>query len=116
MATQNFAVSPGQPFNIEANKVRTSVSSSWTTIAADTTPDRAVAVHGIYWSSITSGSILQIRDREEDEWYYYKAYETSGLLRIPTIDYLTLPTPLFTQFEYFDSEGSNTIIIYGVYI
>ena len=114
--TSTFAPSPGQPFNVEAHKIRSSAASSWTTIAADTTPNRAVAVHGIYWSSTTSGSTLQIRDREEDEWYYYKAYESSGLLRIPTIDYLTLPAPLYTQFEYLDSTGSNTIIIYGVYI
>lgn len=113
MAT--FAPSPGQPFNIAAHKIRNSEASTWTALADITTPDRAVAVHGIYWSSIVSGSTLQIRDRDEDEWYYYTA-QTSGLLRIPTIDYLTLPTPLYTQFEYLDSEGSNTIIIYGVYI
>lgn len=104
-----IAISAGQPFNIEANKVRSSVSGSWTSIASGT-PDYGVEVHGVYWSSTNVGATLQIRDRENDEWYNYTGDGTAA------IDSLTISLPLYTQFEYFDSVGSNTIIIYGVYI
>lgn len=115
MAGTTIAITAGHPFNILDNKIRSSAAGAWTAIADDTTPDRPVAVHGVYWSSITSGSTLQIRDRDEDEWYYYTPPNT-GILRNPTIDYLTLPIPVFTKFEYLDSVGSNTIIIYGVFL
>ena len=103
-----FAPSPGQPFNVKQNKVRGSVSGSWT--AVGTGPDdRAVEVHGVYWSSTNVGATLQIRDRESDEWYSFTGDGTAA------IDLFILSLPLYTQFEYFDSVGSNTIIIYGRY-
>ena len=108
MAT--FAISAGQPFNIEANKVRSSVSGSWTAIADITTPNMGVSVAGVYWSSTNVGATLQIRDREEDEWYSYSGSGTAA------VDFLSIPLPLYTQFEYFDSVGNNDIIIYGVYL
>jgi hypothetical protein len=107
--TTLFAPSSGQPFNVEQNKIRASVSGSWTSIASGT-PDRGVEAHGVYWSCITPGAILQIRDREGDEWYKFTA---TGAL---AIDFLTLSLPLYTQFEYFDSVGGNVIIIYGKYV
>jgi len=107
--TTIFTPSPGQPFNIEQNKVRGSVSGSWTTIGPGP-HDRAVAIHGIYWSSINVGAVLQIRDREEDEWYNYTGTGTVA------VDFLTTSLPLYTQLEYFDSVGSNTIILYGKYV
>lgn len=106
----NFAPSPGQPFSIEQNKVRSSVSGSWTAIGPGGPDDRAVEVHGVYWSSTNVGATLQIRDRESDEFYNYTGTGTVA------IDFLTLPLPLYTQFEYFDSIGSSTIIVYGKYI
>ncbi len=105
-----YAISAGQPFSIEANKVRNSVSGSWTAIADITTHNRGVSAVGVYWSSTNVGATLQIRDREEDEWYSYTGDGTVA------IDLLSIPLPLFTKFEYFDSVGSNDIIIYGVYI
>ena len=107
--TSILAPSPGQPFNIEQNKIRSSVSGSWTVVGPEPY-DRAIGVHGVYWSSTNVGATLQIRDRESDEWYNYTGTGTAS------VDFLTLPLPLYTQFEYFDSVGSNTIIIYGVYI
>lgn len=104
------AINAGQPFNAAFNKVGSSVSGSWTSIASDTA-DRGVKAHGVYWSCTTSGSTLQIRDRDEDVWY---SYECDG--GTAAIDLFALPLPLFTQFEYFDSVGSNVIIIYGIYI
>ena len=104
-----FAPSPGQPFNVEQNKIRGSVSGSWTSIAA-ATPDRAVKVCGVYWSSTNVGATLQIRDRESDTWYNYTGTGTA------VVDFLTLPLPLYSKFEYFDSVGGNTIIVYGEYI
>ena len=106
----NRAISAGQPFNTSFNKIGSSVSGSWTAVASET-PDRGVKIHGVYWSCTTSGSTLQIRDREGDEWY---SYICDG--GTPAIDLFALPLPLFTQFTYFDSVGSNTIIIYGTYI
>ena len=105
-----IAISAGQPFNTNFNKVRSSVSGSWTSIASETA-DKGTLMHGVYWSCLTSGATLQIRDRDEDVWY---SYVCDG--NTPTIDLFTLSLPVFTQFEYFDSVGSNTIIIYGVYI
>ncbi len=107
---ENYAVSPGQPFSVEPNKVRGSVSGSWTAISSGTLVDRGVEVHGIYWSSTNVGGILQIRDREDDEWYNYTGTGTAG------VDILATPLPLYTQFDYFDPLGGNTIIIYGKYI
>jgi len=104
-----FAPSPGQPFNVEQNKVRGSVSGSWTKVGTGP-DDRAVEIHGIYWSSVNVGATLQIRDRERDEWY---SYTGDGSL---AIDLLVLGLPLYTQLEYFDSVGNNTIIVYGKYI
>lgn len=106
----NIAISPGQPFNIKLNKVRSSVSGSWTSVASETA-DRGTLIHGVYWSCDISGSTLYIRDRDEDVWY---SYICNG--GTPAIDLFTLSLPLLTKFEYFDSVGSNTIIIYGVYI
>ena len=105
-----IAISSGQPFNTNFNKVRSRVSGSWTSIASETA-DRGTLIHGVYWSCPTSGSTLQIRDRDGDEWY---SYICDG--GTPAIDLFALPLPIFTQFEYFDSVGSNTIIIFGVYI
>ncbi|KKL86195.1 hypothetical protein LCGC14_1947150 [marine sediment metagenome] len=107
--TTIFAPSPGQPFNVELNKVRGSVSGSWTSVSPGPN-DRAIEVYGVYWSSTNVGATLQIRDREEDEWYSYTGDGTVA------IDLFITPLPLYTQFEYFDSVGSNTIIIYGKYI
>ena len=110
MARETFAITSGQPFNTSANKVRNSVSGSWTSIASET-PDRGVTISGVYWSCISNGATLKIRDRDGDEWY---SYVCDG--GIPSIDLLNVKLPLYTQFEYLDSTGSNDIIIYGTYI
>lgn len=107
--TNLFVPNPGQPFNVEQNKIRGSVSGSWTSIAGDT-PDRAVKVHGVYWSSTNVGATLQIRDRENDVWYNYTGTGTAA------VALLALSLPLYSTFEYFDSVGGNTIIVYGTYI
>lgn len=110
MAREIFAITSGQPFNVEQNKIRNSVSGSWTAIAASTS-NRAVEVHGVYWSCTTIGATLQISDRENDVWYNCICDGST-----PGIDLFALAIPLYTQFEYFDSTGTNIIIIYGTYI
>ena len=103
-----FATSPGHPFNAAHNKVRNSVSAIWTPVG-EGTANLAVNVYGIYYDG-ASGSALQIRDNEDDIWYAFTSDGGSG------IDLFINPLPLYTTFDYYDSTGSNTIIIYGVYV
>jgi len=103
-----YASNPGHPFNAEHNKVRVSVSGSWTTVGQES--DRAINVVGVKWDG-ESGSYLQIRDRDGDIWYNFTSEGSND-----TIDLFVSPIPLFTKFEYFDSTGSNTIVIYGTYV
>ena len=98
----------GAPFNAEQNKVRNSIATTWTVVGTGPA-DRGVNVCGIKWDG-ASGSYLQIRDRESDIWYEVTSDGGGG------IDLFINPLPLYTKFEYYDSGGSNTIIIYGVYV
>jgi len=119
MPSYRTTVSSGQPFNIPTNNVLNSVSGSWT-LMGDSVKGRAVRVQGIYWSSTTPGAYLQIRDviqqpnditRTGVVWY-----DAQCLGGAAAIDLFQAHLTLFTPFEYFDSEGSNTIIIYGEYV
>ena len=104
--------SAGQPFNVEQNKVRGSEQATWTAIADDdNNKDRGILVHGVLWSGSSAGEALQIRDREGDVWYQQVSTGGHSL-----VDEFTSGRPLYTKFEYYDSEGSNIIIIYGTYI
>ncbi len=101
---------PGQPFNVEQNKVRNSTSGSWTAIADDEfNADRGVLVHGVKWDGV-SGKILQIRDREGDIWYDITSTGDTD------VDQFASARPLYTKFEYLSSTVGSTIIIYGTYI
>jgi len=119
MASYRQTVNSGQPFNIPANTTLNSVSGSWTTFG-DAVKGRAVRVQGIYWSSTTPGAYLQIRDviqtandtpRTGVVWY-----DAQCLGGTASIDLFQSHLTLFTPFQYFDSEGSNIIIIYGEYV
>jgi len=103
-----FAPSPGQPFNVEQNKVRNSVATTWTAVGPGPV-DRPISVYGVQWDG-ASGSSLQLRDRDGDIWYTRTSEGGTG------IDLFITPLPLYNVIEYFDSSGSNTIIIYGVYM
>lgn len=107
-----FNPTAGQPFSVEQNKMRASVQNTWTAIAFDdNNKDRGILVHGVLWSGSSSGDVLRIRDREGDIWYQNTS--TGGPW---TVDEFTSSRPLYTQFDYWDSSGDNTIIIYGTYI
>ena len=107
-----FMPTSGQPFGVEQNKVRATVAHTWTAFADDENgKDRAIAVHGVLWSGSADGATLLLRDREGDIWFQHVQATTPFV-----IDEFTSIRPIYTQFEYWDSTGSNTIIIYGTYI
>ena len=113
------AINSGQPFNIPANIVQNSVSGSWMTVG-DAVSGRAVRVQGIYWSSVTPGATIQIRDivrgvngTSTPGAIWYDAQCLGGS---PAVDLFQAHLTLFTPFEYYDSEGGNTLIIYGEYV
>lgn len=119
MASYRQSVSSGQPFNLPQNTALNSVSGSWTVIG-NAVNGRAVRIQGIYWSSTTPGAYIQIRDivnqpndipRTGAIWYDAQCLGGSA-----SIDLFQAHLTLFTPFEYFDSEGSNTIIIYGEFV
>lgn len=101
----------GKPFNIEGNIVRGSVSGSWTIINDDTAINKSVRIQGVYWDASDVGSVLKLRDPSGGVWYH--AICTGGE---PFIDLFSQHLTLFTPFEYYDSKGNNTIIIYGEYV
>lgn len=103
-----YTPEPGTPFNVGYNKVRNSEAAAWT-VVGDGPTNRAVNIYGVKWDG-SSGSYLQLRDKEEDEWYAFTSDGGAG------IDLFINPLPLYTDLEYYDSEGNNTIIIYGVYV
>ena len=119
MASYRVAVSSGQPFNLPQNMTLNSVSGSWTTIG-DVVKGRAVRIQGIYWTSTTPGATLQIRDtvHQPDDLERPGAvwYDAQCLGGSAAIDLFQAHLTLFTPFEYYDSDGSNTIIIYGEYV
>jgi len=119
VASYRATVNSGQPFNLPQNVTLNSVSGSWTTIG-DAVKGRAVRIQGIYWTSTTPGATLQIRDIARDAngneapgAVWYDAQCLGGSV---AIDLFQAHLTLFTPFEYYDSEGSNSIIIYGEYV
>ena len=113
MATFRVSVASRQPFNIPQNSVALSVSGSWAPIG-DAAPGRGVRIQAIYWSTTTPGARLRIRDiigkAPGGIWY-----DATCLGGEPCLDMLPQHLTLFAPFEYFDSEGSNTIVLYGEY-
>jgi len=122
MATYRTTVSSGQPFNLPENNVLNSVSGSWTRGFDALKGFRPVRVQGIYWTSVTPGAILRIRDIQRT--ITGGATETPGAIWYegqcfggdPAIDLFPAHLTLFAPFEYYDSEGGNSIIIYGEYV
>jgi len=120
MATYRQAAASGMPFNTPYNEIHSSTSGSWVT-AWDKVPERAVRVQGIYYSSMTPGATLRIRDMRrpttsaelEGGAIWYDAQCIGGS---PAIDLFPAHLTLFTPFQYFDSEGGNIIIIYGEFV
>ncbi len=104
-----ISVSSGQPFNIPANNVTNSVSGSWSPIGTAVS-NRPVKIQGIYWTETTIGAVLKIRDPQGGVWYH--AVCMGGDI---AVDLLQTPLTLYTPFEYYDSHGGNTIMIYGEY-
>jgi len=121
MATFRVSVAARQPFNIPQNSVQLSVSGSWASIG-DAAPGKGVRVQAIYWSSTTPGAKLRMRDIINNPnavdpqstpggiWY-----DATCLGGEPCLDMFCQHLTLFAPFQYFDSEGGNTIIIYGEY-
>ena len=109
----------GQPFNLPKNNATNSVSGSWTKMG-NIAPGKGVRVQGIYWSCVTPGAVLKIRDVIPNVGTgpvsgvtWYEAICTGGE---PVLDQLSNNLTLYSPFEYFDSEGGNVIIIYGEYV
>jgi len=122
MYSRNTSITSGQPFNIKENKVINSVSGSWTNIA-DATAWRAVRIQGVYWDATTVGTTLYIRDVERvptNTGFIIKPgavwYTADCLGGSPAVDQFTSHLTLFTPFQYFDTGGGNTIIIYGEFV
>ena len=120
MASKRVAAASGQPFNIPQNKLASSVSGSWQTIA-DAVPGRAVRVQGIYWSTEVAGANLKIRDVMTDAsnkrtggavWY-----EADCLGPCPAVDLFPAHLTLFAPFEYYSSgSADDKIVIYGEFV
>lgn len=119
MPSYKITTSSGQPFNIPENIVQNTASGSWTTVG-DAIPNRAVRVQGIYWTSTTPGASLQIRDilrqRDGSKGPGVTWYEAQCFGGAPAVDLFQAHLTLFSPFQYFDSEGSNVLIIYGEYV
>lgn len=123
MAHSRITVAAGQPFNIAGNIVTNSVSGSWADVG-NAVNGRAVRIQGVYWSSQTIGAKLYIRDRLRVGAAYSidktdpgpTWYEAECFGGPPALDLFAAHLTLFTPFEYLDTEGGNTIIIYGEYV
>jgi len=119
MAHYRVTASSGQPFNMSENNAYNSVSGSWTRMG-EAVSNRPVRVQGVYWTATTPGSILTIRDilRNHNGTESVGAiwYEAQCMGGTASVDLFPSHLTLFSPFEYFDTEGSCTIIIYGEYI
>lgn len=104
-----FIPEAGHPFNTAANKVRNTISAAWTKLG-EGPEDRAVTIVGVRWDG-ASGSYLQIRDKEDDVWYTITSDGETG-----AIDLFINPLTLYTPFDYYDSTGNSTLIVYGAYV
>ena len=123
MASKRIAAASGQPFNIPANNITSSVSGSWQRIG-DGVKGRAVRVQGVYWSTEVTGAKLLIRDVERHvgvggvgEHPGAVWYEADCLGPCPAVDLFPAHLTLFVPFEYYSSgsEGDK-IIIYGEFV
>ena len=114
MATFRVSVASRQPFNIPQNSVLLSASGSWAAIG-EAAPGRGVRVQAIYWSTSTPGARLRIRDIMGATTPGGIWYDATCLGGEPCLDMFPQHLTLFAPFEYFDSVGGNSIVIYGEY-
>ena len=123
MAHTRIAISPGQPFNINANNVSSSVSGSWV-LFGEASIGKAVRVQGVYWTSATPGAVLRIRDIHpgvapgnrygKPGAVWYEAICIGGN---PALDLFPAHLTLFSPFEYYESGSfGSEIAIYGEYM
>ena len=100
--TYSHTVRAGQYIHPYFTKVGTELGS-WTSIGLHNVP---VSVQAIYWSGAAQGSYLQLRDAAGI--IFFEHYQISG-----SLNFLTHPLTVKPPFQYFDSEGDNTLVIFG---
>lgn len=121
----------GKPLKLS---IDSSVSGSWTELGANqrTQGMYGTQITGVLWTdsstfvepkftspgyyvSPDSGSYLQLRDKFGDIFYTQKSAGTSQLEGGAVIDILDLPIVMEFPISYFDSTGSNSIVIFAEY-
>jgi len=101
-----------QPFDMPGNIASGSIATTWTVMGNAVGVRTGVEIVGVYWSSVTYGATLSIRDTLNNiPWYQFTADGTT-----PVVDLFQTILPLYAPFEYYDSEGGNVIVIYGRYV
>jgi len=101
----NISIRPGRYIHDHLRKVGT-VSGSWTQLGPDALNSMPTKVIAVFWEGPTSGAYLSLKDATNHVFYTH--YHSSG-----SMNYLTQPLTLYPPIQYYDSEGNNTLALYG---
>ncbi len=100
----SYVVRAGQYIHPHFTVVGTT-AGSWATIGLDDI-DMPTTIQAVFWEGASQGAWLQLKD--STGYIFYTHYQVSG-----SMNYLSCPLTLKPPFQYFDSEGNNTLVIFG---
>jgi hypothetical protein len=102
----NYSIRSGR-YTHDIFRVIGAASGSWTRLDIDESFTGApVKVTAVYWDAPSAGAYLMLKDATDQ--IFFTSYHASG-----SLNYLTSPLTVKAPVQYFDSEGDNTISLYG---